>query len=134
MRTKPVRFGKGERVSFFDSGEKVFGRVTSVKGWRRTIVTDSNNRVEKSARALRPARDEVLVLESRLDYDLKSKRHSGTFLREFLEAYGINVLYEKVHSKRDLEGFLQLARRKTQTYGSYTTLGTAAWRPNPSSA
>jgi hypothetical protein len=67
--------------------------------------------MEALRRHLTRGRDDVLILETRLDAALNSHRHQGTFLREFLKTYGVSVLYERVHTKRDLEYFLTRARR-----------------------
>lgn len=55
-------------------------------------------------------RQDVLLLEARLDSSLRSHRHQGTFLTEFLKPFDIKVLYEKVHTREDLKKFLEMAR------------------------
>jgi CHAT domain len=106
------RFERGDRVIVRQNGTRLGGRVSGVLSpWRFRVVTDQNRRLEVPKRDLRRGRNNVLILETRLDAALHSQRHSGTFLREFLQAYGVQALYERVHTKRDLEQFLDQARR-----------------------
>ncbi len=106
------RFELGDRVIVRQDGTRLGGRVSRVLSpWRYRVVTDQNRRLEVSRRELHRGRNNVLILETRLDAALQSQRHSGTFLREFLQTYGVRALYERVHTKRDLERFLEHARR-----------------------
>jgi len=106
------RFETGDRVVVRQNGTRLGGRVSRVVSpWRYRVVTDENRRLEVPWRELRRGRNNVLILETRLDAALHSQRHSGTFLREFLQSYGVRALYERVHTKRDLEQFLDQARR-----------------------
>ncbi len=105
-------FERGDRVIVRWDGAKLGGRISRVLStWRYRVVTDQNWRLEVPRRQLTRGRDDVLILETRLDTALRSPRHSGTFLREFLLSYGVSALYERVHTKRDLEHFLGRARR-----------------------
>jgi hypothetical protein len=105
------RFERGTRIVVRWNGKRVGGRISQVvSAWRYRVVTDGNRRLEVSRRDLRRGREQVLILETRLDPELHSSRHSGTFLREFLGTYGIRTLYERVHSRGDLERFLDRAR------------------------
>ena len=105
-------FEPGDRVIIRWDGTRLGGRITRVLSpWRCRVVTDQNRRLEVSRRQLTRGRDDVLILETRLDPALHSPRHSGTFLREFLLTYGVSALYERVHTKRDLEHFLGRAKR-----------------------
>jgi len=106
------RFELGDRVIIRRDGSRLGGRITQVlSAWRYRVVTDQNRRMEVLRRQLSAGRDDVLILETRLDPALHSPRHSGTFLREFLLTYGVAALYERVHTKRDLGYFLERARR-----------------------
>jgi hypothetical protein len=105
-------FERGDRVIVRRDGARLGGRVSRiVSPWRYRVVTDQNRRLEVPRRQLTRGRDDVLILETRLDPGLHSPRHSGTFLREFLSTYGVSALYERVHTKRDLEHFLSHAKR-----------------------
>jgi hypothetical protein len=105
------RFERGTRIVVRWNGKRVGGRISQVvSAWRYRVVTDGNRRLEVSRRDLRRGREQVLILETRLDPELHSSRHSGTFLREFLGTYGIRTLYERVHTRGDLERFLDRAR------------------------
>ena len=107
-----VRFERGTRIVVRRDGRRLGGRISRVLSpWRYRVVTDQNRRLEVLRRELTRGRNDVLILETRLDAALHSRRHSGTFLREFLDTYGVSALYERVHTKRDLERFLSLARR-----------------------
>ena len=107
-----VRFERGARIVVRRDGRRLGGRISRVLSpWRYRVVTDQNRRLEALRRELTRGRNDVLILETRLDAALHSRRHSGTFLREFLDTYGVSALYERVHTKRDLERFLSLARR-----------------------
>lgn len=107
-----VRFERGTRIVLRRAGQRLGGRISRVLSpWRYRVVTDQNRRLEARKRELTRGRNDVLILETRLDAALHSRRHSGTFLREFLDTYGVSALYERVHTKRDLERFLSLARR-----------------------
>ncbi len=105
-------FEKGDRVIVKWHGRRLGARISRVESrWRYRVVTDQNRRLEVSRGHVTRGRDDVLILETRLDPGLHSARHSGTFLREFLLSYGVLALYERVHTKRDLEHFLTRARR-----------------------
>lgn len=107
-----VRFERGTRIVVRRDGRRLGGRISrALSPWRYRVVTDQNRRLEVLRRELTRGRNDVLILETRLDAALHSRRHSGTFLREFLDTYGVSALYERVHTKRDLERFLSLARR-----------------------
>lgn len=75
------------------------------------VVTDSYKRLEVHRSRIKRGRENVLMLEARLDSSLRSHRHQGTFVREFLKAYDIEVLYERVHTKQDFAKFLEKAKR-----------------------
>jgi hypothetical protein len=103
---------RGDRIVVRVDGHRLGGRVSRILSpTRYRVVTDGNRRFLVSRRDLRRGRDDVLILETRLDTALHSRRHSGTFLREFLDSCGVSSLYERVHTKRDLEHFLSRARR-----------------------
>ena len=105
-------FEKGDRVIIRWDGTRLGGRVSrAITPRRYRVVTDQNRRLEVPRRQLTRGRDDVLILETRLDTALHSRRHQGTFLREFLSTYGVSTLYERVHTKRDLEHFLGMAKR-----------------------
>lgn len=107
-----MSFKRNDRVVVgLDSGQRVGGRITGKQGANYRVVTDSYKRLKVSGRRLRRGSDDVLLLEARLDRPLRSHRHQGTFMKEFLEPLGRRVLYEKVHTKEDLKRFLAIARR-----------------------
>lgn len=103
---------RGDRVVVRLDGRRVGGRVSRVLSPRRyRVVTDQNRRLEVTRRQVTRGRDDVLILETRLDPALHSRRQSGRFLQEFLDSYGVRALYERVHTKKDLEHFLARAKR-----------------------
>ena len=107
-----VRFDRKTRVTFLnEEGEKRKGYVTALKHRSRNIKTDDGKLSTVSVRRLREARDEVLMLETRLDTSLRSDRQDREFFRQFFKPYGIRCLYETVHTKKDLAYFLRLARK-----------------------
>src|SRR2546425_1102584 len=82
-------------------GRRVGGWITGRQGAAYRVVTDAYRRLRVSRRRLTRGRENVLLLESRLDRTLRSYRHQGTFLRELLKPFDTEVLYEKVHTKGD---------------------------------
>jgi hypothetical protein len=55
----------------------------------------------------------VLLLETQLDADLDSRRSEIGFMREFLSNFdGIELIAKQIHSRADLEKFLDIARRR----------------------
>ena len=108
----PVRFDRATRVTFRDDEkQKRTGRVTAVKPQKRRVKTDDGRLLVVPVRRLKPAKDEVLLLETRLDHNLRSRRGDGRFFEEFFATHGIPCLYERVHSKDELRYFLSWARR-----------------------
>lgn len=110
MRTKAYNIG--ERVVMRQRRKWVGARVTQVERWHRRIVTDLGERKVVSARALWYPTESFLMLETRLDRNLRSTRGQGNFIREHLAAYGARLLYERVHSKEDLRRFLRTEGRR----------------------
>jgi len=105
-------FERGDRVIVRREGRRLGGRISQVLSPRRyRVVTDQNRRLEVLRGQLSRGRDDVLILETRLDSALHSRRQSGKFLREFLDSYGVSTLYERVHTRKDLEHFLTRAKR-----------------------
>jgi hypothetical protein len=101
----------GDRIIFKRSEDekKMRGRVTRAPGrdQQYSVVTDSNRRVKvhhSHVKGVSP--DRVLFLEGRLDRNLRSQRSYGPTFQRLLAAHGVEVLYEKIHTGRDLEKFL----------------------------
>jgi hypothetical protein len=96
------------RVIFELDGVKYRGRVTRVMPKWRAVVTDSGKRLVVSARRLRHSPDRVLILETRLDpRTLRSNRTYGPMIQQWLTAYDIVALYERVHTVESLRRFLR---------------------------
>ena len=63
--------------------------------------------------AKRPRKMQVMLLETHLDTDLRSDRSESRFLREFFENFGdLEFIASSIHSRADLEKFLDHARRR----------------------
>jgi len=105
----------GDRVLFKEDGETHRGRVTRVLRGQRRVVTDTGHRMVLPARRLRPAPDRVLVLEGRLDRSLRSTRSYARMLKQWLHAYGVEVLHEKVHTVEALHQFLKREGKNART-------------------
>lgn len=107
----------GTRVAFSYRGQKLTGRVTGLLDKKRRVVADTGERTELSVRALKPALDKVLILESRLDRSVRfTKRTYAPMLKALLEAYpSVEVFHERVHSESDLAHFLKSEGRKLST-------------------
>jgi len=101
------KFEKNDRVIFELGGKMHRGRVTKKLTRKRRVVTDSGRRVEVSLQKLKKSSDRVLILESRLDRSLKSTRIYGPMLQQWLSAYRVETLYERVHTIEDLRQFLR---------------------------
>ena len=113
-----AKFQKGERVIFADDdGNKHRGKITDVlpKKKRAKVVTDTNQRLEVPVRRIRPSPDKVLILEARLDRNLKSRRLYGDMFRQWLSAYNVETLYERVHTVEDVRRFLAREGRDVST-------------------
>ena len=62
------RLERGARIVVRWNGKRVGGRISQVvSAWRYRVVTDANRRLEVSRRDLRRGREQVLILETRLD-------------------------------------------------------------------
>lgn len=64
----------------------------------------------------KPARTmKVMLLETHLDHDLTSERTESRFLREFFDNFGdLDFISKQIHSRADLEKFLQHARGRNR--------------------
>ena len=109
------KFNRDARVIFEHKGAKHRGKVTGVKSHARRIVTDSGKRMEIPVRRLKHSPDRALILETRLDRSLKSKRTYGPMLTQWLSAYGVEALYERVHTVEALRQFLRREGRNIAT-------------------
>lgn len=109
------KFGRGSRVILTVDGRKHRGRVTRELSGKRGVVTDSGKRVTVSVKKLRRSPDRVLLLETRLDRNLKSDRSYGPMMKQWLSAYEIDVLYERVHTVESLRRFLQREGARVET-------------------
>ena len=113
MKKYPI----GERVVFPYYNQRLTGRVTEVLNGRRRVVADTGEREIVLLKALSRATNRVLILESRLDRSVRSKKRTyATMLQSFLEAYpGVEVLHERVHSPTD---FVQLVKGEGKKIGT----------------
>ena len=114
-----AKYEVGERIIFRrpeDDG-KIRGRITQFPGkeGRYSVVTDSKKRVKvhwKHVSGESP--DRVLILEGRLDRNLRSKRSYGPTFQKLLYPYGVEALYEKMHTKDGLRAFLEREGKKPE--------------------
>jgi len=103
-----VNFDRHSRVIFEMDGMKQRGRITRVLPKWRGVVTDSGKRMVVPVRRLKPSPDRVLILETRLDRtNLRSNRLYGLMMQQWLSAYDVVTLYERVHTLEDLRNFLR---------------------------
>jgi len=102
-----AKFEHNERVIFTWDGAQHRGRVTAVLPQTRRVVTDQGRRLNVPVRRLRPSPDRVLILETRLDRSLRSTRLYGPMFQQWLAAYKVDALYERVHTIEALRGFLR---------------------------
>ena len=110
------KFAKGERVIFrTEDGSKQRGKVTAVLPKLRSIKTDSGHIMKVPVRRLKKSPDRVLILEGRLDRTLRSNRIYGDMLKTWLSAYGVEALYERVHTTEDMRRFLSREGRDIAT-------------------
>ena len=101
-------FDRNSRVIFELDGLKHRGKVTRVLPKKRGVVTDSGKRLTVPVRRLRPSPDRVLILETRLDRtNLRSNRTYGHMMQQWLSAYNVTTLYERIHTMEDLRSFLR---------------------------
>jgi hypothetical protein len=56
-----------------------------------------------------------MVLEARLDGDLRSPRSYARMIRRWLSAYRVKVLHERIHTREDLRQFLRRVARQDST-------------------
>jgi hypothetical protein len=110
-----MRFTIDERVIFSEGGVRHRGRVTAILPRRRKVVTDSGKRFDVPVGRLRPSPDRVLILESRLDRNLRSRRFYGEMMQRWLSAYRVEALLERVHTTEDMRRFLQSEGRNIAT-------------------
>lgn len=113
-------YEKGDRVIFEWQGEKTRGKITKVEPWRCRVVTDSGHRLIVPTRRLKPSPDRVLILETRLDRNLRSARAYGRMMQQWLSAYSTHgnraeALYERVHTVDGLRRFLQREGKNAAT-------------------
>lgn len=102
-----ARFDEGTRVIYKKDGKERRGTVTGKLSGKRRIVTDSGKRDVVLLNKLKYSPDRVLLLETRLGRSLKSKRTYGPMMQRWLDAYGVDVLYERVHTVVAMRGFLR---------------------------
>jgi len=101
-------FDRYSRVIFELDGAKHRGKVTRVLPKKRAVVTDTGKRMVVPVRRLRTSPDRILILETRLDrQNLRSNRTYGPMMQQWLSAYDIMTLYERVHTVEDLRSFLR---------------------------
>lgn len=110
-----ANFDVGDRVIFKYRGERHRGKVTQVMPRWRSIVTDTGRKMKVPVGRLRYAQDRVLVLEARLDNDIRSPRSYARMIVRWLSAYGVAVYHERVHTRDDLGYFLKRAARQDAT-------------------
>lgn len=110
-----AKFGHNERVIFTWDGTQHRGRVTAVLPQTRRVVTDRGKRFNVPVRRLRPSPDRVLILETRLDRSLRSTRLYGQMFQQWLAAYRVDALYERVHTIEAMRGFLRQEGKNVAT-------------------
>ncbi len=109
-------FEVNTRVIFkWDDGTRRRGRVTCKLHGSRRVVTDSGRYLKVPVGKLKLSPDRVLILEGRLDRNLKSGRTYGPMMQQWLSAYGVEALYERVHTKADLNHFLRKEGKNVAT-------------------
>lgn len=127
------KYNSDERVVFKLDGIVYRGRVTSVEPHARRVVTDSGKRLVIPVRRLRPARNRSLILETRLDRNLRSNRTYGPMMQQLLYAFDVEALYERVHTADSMRRFLRQEGKNPATrfvhVMSHGTVG-----PKPGSA
>lgn len=101
------KFDYNTRVLFKVNGDFHRGRVTGLEHSTRRVVTDSGRRLLVSVRSLRPARDRSLILETRLDRNLRSNRTYGPMMQQLLYAFDVEALYERIHTVDSMRRFLR---------------------------
>ncbi len=101
-----LKFPLNERVIFHREGMRHRGRVTRVEQKVRRVVTDSGKRFVVPVSQLRPSPDRALILETRLDRSLRSGRMYGPMMQQWLSAFDVEALYERVHTIEALRRFL----------------------------
>jgi hypothetical protein len=109
------RFEPGERVIFEKDGVRHRGRVSCMLNRRRGVVTDTGRRLQVPVTRLRYSPDRALILETRLDRSLRSRRTYAPMLKQWLSAYGVEALHERVHTREDLKRFLAKEGRLVST-------------------
>jgi hypothetical protein len=93
-------------VVFRDGQTDHRGRVVAERGRRREVMTDAGLKAEVPASRLRASADRALILEGRLESNLRSRRVYGPLMRRFLSSYDVEAMYEKIHTQEDLRRFL----------------------------
>lgn len=109
------KFQIDQRVIFALNGERHRGRITGVEPKVRRVVTDSGKRFVVPVRKLKMSPDRALILETRLDRSLRSSRIYGPMMQQWLWAFGIEALYERVHTIEDIRRFLKQEGRNVAT-------------------
>jgi hypothetical protein len=111
-----MEFDRHSRVIFELDGKKYRGRVTRVMHRKRGIVTDSGKRLQVGVGRLRYSPDRVLILETRLDpRTLRSNRTYGPMMQQWLSAYDVVALYERVHTVESLRRFIRREGKNVAT-------------------
>jgi hypothetical protein len=101
------KFDVGSRVMVKSNGKKYRGKVTEALPKKRRVVTDCGKRMEVSLRNLKQSPDRVLILETQMDRKIESKRVYGPMLQQWLGAYGVQAICERIHTLEDLRLFLK---------------------------
>ena len=101
------KFECNERVIFRFDGVTHRGRVTAVEPKTRRVVTDSGKRLVVPVGSLRTAANRSLILETRLDRNLRSNRTYGPMMQQLLYAFDVEALYERVHTVDSMRRFLR---------------------------
>lgn len=108
-------FDINDRVIFTYNGVRYRGKVTKVESKKRRVVTDSGQRLVVPLRSLKRSPDRALILETRLDRNLKSGRIYGPMMQQWLSALNIEALYERVHTVEAMRRFLQQEGKNAAT-------------------
>jgi hypothetical protein len=110
-----TKFDVNERVIFNHEGAWQRGKVTRIQPKLRRVVTDSGRRLVVPVQRLKLSPDRALILETRLDRNLRSRRAYGPMMQQWLRAFNVEALYEHVHTIEDMHRFLQKEGRNVAT-------------------
>lgn len=108
-----MKYCAGTRVRWRNGGELLTGHVVGRckdNPLRVRVKTDGSRGISSvPVRRLSEARNQVLLLESRLDRSLRSQRAArDVFVSYLSQAHDLRPLYERVHHRDDVSVFTQM--------------------------